>query len=177
MTERPIIVFILADDLGWRDLGCYGSSFYETPVADRLAREGMLFTDAYASCPVCSPTRASLTTGLSPARVGMTQAIGGDMSGRLRDVPYFSYLPYSDTTIAEVLRPAGYRCWPRREMAPGRPASAARPARLRRQPGRPRLAARERQRVAGLSEGLRAWQDEVEALVPKANPNWQGPTG
>ena len=58
-ASAPNIIFILIDDLGWRDLGCYGSSFYETPNLDRLAQRGMLFTDAYASCPVCSPTRAS----------------------------------------------------------------------------------------------------------------------
>ncbi|MEI7865940.1 MAG: sulfatase-like hydrolase/transferase, partial [Chthoniobacterales bacterium] len=57
---KPNIVFILADDLGWADLGCYGSAFHETPSLDRLAKEGMRFTDAYASAPVCSPTRASI---------------------------------------------------------------------------------------------------------------------
>src|SRR5688500_2972278 len=61
--ERPNFVFILADDLGWADLGCYGSKYHETPNLDRLAGEGMRFTDAYAACPVCSPTRASLLTG------------------------------------------------------------------------------------------------------------------
>jgi len=60
------------DALGWRDLTCYGSSFYETPHLDRLANEGMRFTDAYAAAPVCSPTRASLLSGKYPARVGVT---------------------------------------------------------------------------------------------------------
>src|ERR1043165_5808527 len=57
---RPNIIFILADDLGWRDLGCYGSTFYETPHLDKLAASGMRFTDAYAACNVCSPTRARI---------------------------------------------------------------------------------------------------------------------
>lgn len=112
LSQRlPNIVFVLIDDLGRRDLSCFGSTFHETPSIDRLADEGMVFTDAYASCPVCSPTRASLMTGKSPARIGMTQAIGGYMSGRLCDVPYFSYLPYSELTAAEALAPAGYQCW------------------------------------------------------------------
>jgi arylsulfatase A-like enzyme len=67
---QPNIVFILIDDMGWRDIECYGSSFYETPNIDRLANEGMMFTDGYASCPVCSPTRASVMSGKYPARVG-----------------------------------------------------------------------------------------------------------
>ena len=65
-------VFILIDDLGWTDLGCYGSSFYETPNIDRLASEGMRFTEAYAACPVCSPTRGSIMAGKYPARLGIT---------------------------------------------------------------------------------------------------------
>ena len=74
---KPNILFILIDDLGCRDLTCFGSEFYETPNLDRLARDGMLFTDAYASCPVCSPTRASVMTGKYPATVGITNYIAG----------------------------------------------------------------------------------------------------
>ncbi|RKX28748.1 MAG: sulfatase, partial [Verrucomicrobia bacterium] len=77
----PNILFILIDDMGWKDLGTYGSEFYETPNLDRLATEGMTFTDGYASCPVCSPTRASCLTGRYPARVGVTQFIGGHNVG------------------------------------------------------------------------------------------------
>ncbi len=62
-AAQPNVVFILADDLGWADLGCYGSQFYQTPSLDRLAREGTRFTDAYAACNVCSPTRASIMSG------------------------------------------------------------------------------------------------------------------
>ena len=69
---RTDILLILVDDLGWTDLTCYGSAFYETPNLDALARQGLLFTDAYASCPVCSPTRASIMSGKYPARVGVT---------------------------------------------------------------------------------------------------------
>src|SRR5512146_2711009 len=74
---RPNIVFILADDLGWRDLGCYGSTFYETPHLDRLAAAGMRFTDAYAACDVCSPPRASIQTGKYPARLHLTDWLPG----------------------------------------------------------------------------------------------------
>ncbi len=108
---QPNIVFILIDDLGWRDLACYGSSFYETPRLDRLAGQGMRFTDAYAACPVCSPTRASLMSGKYPARVGVTQWIGGHAVGRLSDVPYMHCLPMSERSIAAALRDGGYQTW------------------------------------------------------------------
>ncbi len=74
--KRLNFVFILADDLGWRDAGCYGSTFYETPNIDRLATQGMRFTAAYAAAPVCSPTRASIMTGKYPARLGTTDWFG-----------------------------------------------------------------------------------------------------
>ena len=109
--RRPNIVLIVVDDLGWRDLGCYGSDFYETPALDHLSAEGMTFTDAYAAAPVCSPTRASLLTGKYPARVGITQYIGGHGVGRLSDVPYFPFLPSHEYTLARALRDAGYRTW------------------------------------------------------------------
>ena len=110
------VVCILADDLGWRDLGCYGSSFYETPHLDRLAHEGARFVDAYASCPVCSPTRASVMTGMYPARVGITDWIdswGGihPARGRLIDAEYVDHLPPEFPTVAEVLGDGGYATW------------------------------------------------------------------
>src|SRR5699024_11087126 len=74
-TSPPNIVFVLIDDMGWRDLGCYGSTFYETPRIHALAQQGALFTDAYAAAPICSPTRASILSGKYPARVGMTQFV------------------------------------------------------------------------------------------------------
>jgi len=76
-NKKLNFVFFLIDDLGWTDVGCYGSSFYETPNIDKLASEGMRFTEAYAACPVCSPTRASILAGKYPARLGITQWIGG----------------------------------------------------------------------------------------------------
>ncbi len=97
-------VFILIDDLGWTDLGCYGSSFYETPNIDRLASEGMRFTEAYAACPVCSPTRGSIMAGKYPARLGITQWIGGSQ----KPTEYADRLELEEVTIAEVLKGQGY---------------------------------------------------------------------
>ena len=77
-------MFFLIDDLGWADVGCYGSKFYETPNIDRLASQGMRFTDAYAACPVCSPTRASIMTGKYPARLHLTDWIPGEGQRRQR---------------------------------------------------------------------------------------------
>ncbi len=71
-AKRLNVVFFLADDLGWADTGCYGGDLHETPNIDRLAREGVRFTDAYAASPVCSPTRASIMTGKSPAKLHIT---------------------------------------------------------------------------------------------------------
>lgn len=110
-SRRPNIVFILVDDLGWRDLGCYGSTFYETPVLDNLAEQGALFTDAYAASPVCSPTRASILTGKYPATVGITQYIGGHGVGKLTDVPYYSALPMQEFSLARAFRDGGYQTW------------------------------------------------------------------
>src|SRR3989337_2610832 len=73
----PNVVLILADDLGWADLGCYGSTFHKTPQLDRLAGQGVRFTDAYAACPVCSPTRAALMTGSYPQRFEITDWLPG----------------------------------------------------------------------------------------------------
>ncbi|MEF8851758.1 MAG: sulfatase [Haloarculaceae archaeon] len=105
---RPNVVCIVADDLGWRDLGCYGSPFYETPNLDALAREGTRFTDAYASAPVCSPTRASVVTGNYPARVGVTDWIDfwGETHparGALVDAGYSDHLPGSETALPAAL--------------------------------------------------------------------------
>ena len=112
--KKPNFVFILVDDLGWMDLGCYGSSLYDTPNVDRLASQGMRFTDAYAACPVCSPTRASIMTGKYPARVGITDWIPGYVTFRKDekfklDTPEDRHeLPFEEVTIAEVLKDSGY---------------------------------------------------------------------
>jgi arylsulfatase A len=112
--DRPNFVFFLIDDLGWTDVGCYGSDFYETPHIDRLAGQGMLFTDAYAACCVCSPTRAAVLTGKYPGRLHITHAIPIQGDKRLKgplplaSAVYVKNLPLEEVTIAEALRPAGY---------------------------------------------------------------------
>jgi arylsulfatase A-like enzyme len=112
---RPNILFILADDLGQRDLGSYGSTFYETPHLDRLARDGVRFTAAYAAAPVCSPTRASLLTGRWPQRTGITDYIGAadrpelwKRNTRALPAPFGDRLALDETTMAEALKGAGY---------------------------------------------------------------------
>ncbi|MFB3905769.1 MAG: sulfatase [Acidobacteriota bacterium] len=104
-------ILILIDDLGWRDLGCYGSSTYLTPNIDRLADQGMRFTDAYASAPVCSPTRASIMTGKYPARLHLTDWIPGRKAwptSKLLAPPFEQQLPHRELTIAEGLKNRGY---------------------------------------------------------------------
>lgn len=113
LSQPPNVLFILVDDLGWSDLGCYGSDFYETPNIDRLAKRSLLFTQAYAAAPVCSPTRAALLTGKWPARLGMTiwheGAVGGGPTDRqLFDAHAVANLPREETTLAELFRDAGY---------------------------------------------------------------------
>jgi arylsulfatase A len=108
-AARPNLIVILADDLGWADLGCYGNTFNETPHLDRLAREGMRFTQFYAG-PVCSPTRANLQSGQDQARFGITQHIPGHRRpyARLIDPPVPPHLPLEVETFAERLQAAGY---------------------------------------------------------------------
>lgn len=117
--ERKLnFVFFLVDDMGWRDAACCGSTFYETPNIDRLAREGMRFTDAYAACPVCSPTRASIMAGKYPARMGTTDWFGApqpDTVGRhwtktmpMLPAPYVDRLALEEVTVAEAFKQAGY---------------------------------------------------------------------
>lgn len=112
--RAPNIVMFIVDDLGQKDLGCYGSTFYETPNVDRLATEGVLFTNAYATCPVCSPTRASLITGLYPQRtqitdyIGAAQPVGWKRNTKLLPAPYALQLAHDEVTMAEYLGEAGY---------------------------------------------------------------------
>jgi len=103
------VVLLLADDLGWSDLGCTGSTFYETPAIDRLAIQGTRFTQAYAACNVCSPTRSSIMTGKYPARLHTTNFFGGDRKGALLPPAYRQSLPLEDTTLAEAFAAAGYK--------------------------------------------------------------------
>jgi len=109
----PNFVFFLVDDLGWADVGINGSRFYETPNIDALARSGMNFTQGYAACPVCSPTRASILTGRHPVRVDITDWIPGrktrpGSNPRFQHVDDLDQLPLEEVTLAEVLREKGY---------------------------------------------------------------------
>ena len=111
IERPPNIVFFLVDDLGWSDVGCFGSTFYDTPCIDRLAIEGVRFTDAYAACHVCSPTRASILTGKYPATLNLTDWLKGRRDfpfQRLLNAEINQHLPYEETTIAEVLKRKGY---------------------------------------------------------------------
>lgn len=109
-AQKPNFVFVLADDLGWRDLGSYGSTYYETPHIDRLAAEGARFTDAYAAGNSCSPTRASILTGKYPASTHVTDWIPGRTppGAKLAIPKWTNYLRHDETTVAEVLSEAGY---------------------------------------------------------------------
>lgn len=104
------IVLILADDLGWTDLSCYGSDLYQSPHLDQLARDGMRFTANYSACTVCSPTRAALLTGKYPARLHITDWIPGlpPANPKLIVPDFTKHLPHEETTLAEVLKDAGY---------------------------------------------------------------------
>ncbi len=109
-AEKPNFLFILVDDMGWPDLGCYGNAFNETPNIDQLAKEGMRFTNAYAASPVCSPTRASIQTGQYPARVGMNMIINPHRRPWAKLTPPANRwnLPENQPTLAEALKKAGY---------------------------------------------------------------------
>ena len=125
-AEPRNIIVVLVDDLGWMDLGCQGSDFYQTPHIDQLAARGIRFINGYAACAVCSPTRAALMTGKDPARLGITDWIRAEfqLSGRQRpncDVEGYhdanlkvltpvnnSFLPHNEVTIAELLKQRGF---------------------------------------------------------------------
>ena len=128
VAGRPVnFVIILVDDLGWMDLSCQGSKYFETPHIDRLAAQGMRFTNGYAACAVCSPTRAAVQTGRYPARLGVTdwirarfqggeipadgknptQYVGGPNQALLCP-PNALFMELDELTLAEALKPAGY---------------------------------------------------------------------
>ena len=125
-AQPPNIILILVDDLGWMDLSCQGSRYYETPNLDRLAAQGMRFTNAYAACAVCSPTRAAIQTGRYPARLGVTDWIrsrfqGGAIPADKKNPSGFTggrrkflvpknalWMESEEVTIAELLKPGGY---------------------------------------------------------------------
>jgi len=106
--ERPNVLVFLIDDLGWRDTGAYGSEFYETPHIDRLATAGMRFTEFTTASPVCSPTRASIMSGKHPARLNLTNWIGGEQAGMLLQADYVRQLPLEEVTLGEAFHEAGY---------------------------------------------------------------------
>ena len=109
--KSPNIVFILTDDMGWKDLACYGNRFTETPNIDALAKNGIRFTQAYAACPVSSPTRASIMTGKYPARLQLTNFIAGNRTDKDSPVLPANWKPYLEAreiTIAELLKEKGY---------------------------------------------------------------------
>ena len=108
--KRLNFVFFLIDDMGWADVGCNGSKYHETPNIDRLAGQGMRFTDAYAACPVCSPTRASIMTGKYPARLHLTDWISGHRKpyAKLAVPKWTMHLPLEEVTLAEAFKEVGY---------------------------------------------------------------------
>jgi len=121
VTRKPNVIFILADDLGWRDTAVYGSTFYETPHIDALAKSGMRFTDAYSANCLCSPTRASILTGQYPARYGLTDAVGhikGNHEHKEQTETFedargagpssLNYLDPKVYTLGKAMRDAGY---------------------------------------------------------------------
>ncbi len=138
-AERPPnIVLLLADDLGWTGVGCYGSDLHETPHIDRLATQGMRFTSAYAACTVCSPTRASIMTGQYPARLHLTDFIAGQLRPyeKLTIPAWTKYLRPEELTVAEALKALGYATahvgkWhlAARRAVPGRQAEEFQPTR------------------------------------------------
>ena len=117
-STKPNVIFILADDLGYHDLGVMGSQYYETPNIDRIANEGMTFTEGYATCQVCSPSRASIMLGTFPARHGITDWIGARTgeewrkAGRFNQLlppEYVHRLPADQITLPEAMREGGYK--------------------------------------------------------------------
>jgi len=111
-SGRPNIIVVLADDLGWADLGCYGSTFHETPNLDRLAAQSVRFTQGYAAHPYCSPTRAALLTGRNPARLHITDYIPSNgKTGKFLPAEIHKELPLEEVTLAELMREHGYATW------------------------------------------------------------------
>jgi len=109
--KKPNVVLILVDDMGWTDLGSFGSDFYQSPNIDKLADEGVQFTNSYSSCTVCSPTRASIVTGKYPARINVTDWIEGHKFpwAKLNVPDWTMYLPDEEYTMAEAFKDAGYK--------------------------------------------------------------------
>lgn len=110
--QKMNIVFFLVDDMGWSDIGINGSSFYETPNIDNFARQKVNFTNAYAACHVCSPTRASIITGKYPATINLTDWLPGRKNfpfQKLENVKINQHIPYEEITLPEALKSNGYK--------------------------------------------------------------------
>jgi arylsulfatase A-like enzyme len=109
--QRPNIILCLIDDLGWTDLGCFGSDYYRTPNIDRFATQSVRFTQAYSACTVCSPSRAGIMTGKYPARLHITDWIPGEQHpwAKLKPPDWTQHLPLEERTMAEMVKPLGYR--------------------------------------------------------------------
>ena len=110
-ADKPLnFLFFLADDLGYMDVGFNNAqTFYETPNLDLLAASGMVFTDFYAACQVCSPTRASILTGKYPARMGTTNYFSGRRAGKFLPAHFETQMALDEVTVAEALKEHGYR--------------------------------------------------------------------
>ena len=109
-ARQPNVVFMLIDDMGWTDLSCYGSKYYETPAIDQLAKDGVRFTQAHSACTVCSPTRSAIMTGKYPARTHITDWIAGHVRpfAKLKIPDWRMNLPLEEETIAKRFKSAGY---------------------------------------------------------------------
>ena len=110
--KKPNIIFILADDLGYMDLGCYGNPYNETPHLNKLASGGIRFTQAYAASTVCSPSRAAIMTGLHPARLKLTNFLIGNRTeddSPLLPAQWKTYLGSKEITLAQRLKSMGYQ--------------------------------------------------------------------
>ena len=109
-ADRPNVLFILVDDMGWRDLGCYGHEVHETPHIDKLASQGIRFTNAYAACPICGPSRAAIMTGKYPSRTGYVDNFISQINGNtLERSPDNDYMKLEEITLAEALKAGGYQ--------------------------------------------------------------------
>jgi arylsulfatase A-like enzyme len=109
-AKKPNVVFFLVDDLGYMDVGAYNpKTFYETPNVDRLVKEGMKFTDGYAACPVCSPSRYAIMAGKYPTRVGATNVFSGRRVAKFRGAEFNNRMPLEEVTLGEAFQEAGYR--------------------------------------------------------------------
>lgn len=109
-VAKPNIVFLLVDDLGWADFGCYGAEFHETPNIDRLAAQGMMFSNGYSACTVCSPSRAAIMTGCYPARLHLTDWIAGHKRpyAKLAVPEWKMKIDHERVTLPEALKDGGY---------------------------------------------------------------------